>query len=185
MEEMNRLRILKASVCSVLCIVMCFAFTAAYAEETIPFTFELTEEGNAYSVTGYTGKDTNIVVPDLYMGMPVTEIGDGAFQGNKSLTEVSLPSCITRIGVAGFKGCTALAVITTYEAAEPSGRIPGDADGNGVVDAKDTLLVLKFGAGDKVEINTLNADVDQDGLVDLNDALLLMRYGAGWDVELQ
>ena len=42
----------------------------------------------------------------------VTEISEGAFQNNTSLTEVSIPASITSIGANAFAGCTNLKSIT-------------------------------------------------------------------------
>ena len=44
----------------------------------------------------------------------VTEIGEGTFENNKYLTEVSIPSSITSIGDKAFKGCSNLKSITVY-----------------------------------------------------------------------
>ena len=44
----------------------------------------------------------------------VTEINESAFENNKYLTEVSIPSSITSIGDKAFKGCSNLKSITVY-----------------------------------------------------------------------
>ena len=44
----------------------------------------------------------------------VTEIGESAFENNKNLTEVVIPSSITGIGNNAFKGCVNLQAITVY-----------------------------------------------------------------------
>ena len=44
----------------------------------------------------------------------VTEIGEGAFQNNTGLTEVSIPASVTSIGENAFAGCTNLKSITVY-----------------------------------------------------------------------
>ena len=44
----------------------------------------------------------------------VTEIGEGAFQNNTGLTEVSIPASVTSIGASAFAGCTNLKSITVY-----------------------------------------------------------------------
>lgn len=44
----------------------------------------------------------------------VTEIGESAFENNKNLTEVIIPSSITGIGNNAFKGCVNLQAITVY-----------------------------------------------------------------------
>ena len=44
----------------------------------------------------------------------VTKIGESAFEGNISLTKVTIPSSVTEIGDNAFKGCSNLESITTY-----------------------------------------------------------------------
>ena len=44
----------------------------------------------------------------------VTEISEGAFQNNTSLTEVKIPASITSIGPKAFAGCKNLQEITIY-----------------------------------------------------------------------
>jgi len=44
----------------------------------------------------------------------VTEIGEGAFENNKYLTEVIIPSSISGIGDKAFKGCSNLEAIAVY-----------------------------------------------------------------------
>ena len=161
--------------------------TLAFADAA-EFTFALNADGNGYVVTGYTGSQAQVKVPDWYNQKPVTAIGDGAFQGKSFITSVSLPSTITVIGAAAFKNCTGLSSLTTYQAnAEPPAveRIPGDVNDNGVADIHDALLVMQYTAGWNVSLNTVNSDVDANNTVNLDDALLILQYGAGQNVTLQ
>lgn len=176
----NLLRLVLVAV--LLCVGMT---TMCFADEGVVFTFELNDAGDGYALTGYSGDEASITVPDWYMGKPVTSIGKSAFEGNTVITDVALPSCITRIGVAGFKNCTSLTTITTYDASATPERLAGDADDNGVVDANDALLVIKVSSGEDLMINVSNADVDADGEATLADALILMQYNAGWEIELK
>ncbi|MBE5809304.1 MAG: hypothetical protein E7318_00035 [Clostridiales bacterium] len=65
------------------------------------------------------------------------------------------------------------------------GRIPGDADNNGLVELADALAVLQYASGEAVTINSANANVNGDDKVDIHDALLIMQYVAGWNVTLK
>lgn len=165
-------------------LVLFVLLTAAALADTNDFTFTPNGSGDGYVVTGYSGSETTVTVPDWYNDLPVTEIGSGAFQGKTDLKAVSLPSTIVRIGASAFRGCSSLSKVTSYAAsAEPTPptveRVPGDADGNGKVDLHDALLVLQYDAGWSVSIDKNNADVDANGAVTLEDALLIFRYGAG------
>lgn len=167
-----------------LCLLWC---TAAFAD-TNEFSFALNGNGDGYVVTGYSGSDAAVTVPDWYLNLPVTEIGSSAFQGNTAIKTVSLPSTVVKIGSSAFKGCTSLSKITSYTAdAEPpaGARIPGDADDNGQVNAHDALLVMQYDAGWDVSVEKTNADVNGSGSVDLDDAVLIFRYGAGENVTLK
>ena len=68
--------------------------------------FEKTENG--YSVTGYEGAPTVVVIPETYEGLPVTSIGAGAFYNCSGLTSVTIPDSVTSIGVDAFDGCSGL-----------------------------------------------------------------------------
>ncbi len=74
------------------------------------FTFELI--GNGYKVTGYTGSDTEIVIPREHLGLPVTAIGEETFKDNTGLVSVVIPDSIIDIGRGAFAGCTSLVNIT-------------------------------------------------------------------------
>ena len=58
--------------------------------------------------------------------------------------------------------------------------LPGDVDGNGVVDSQDALLTLRFALGiiDSLPVER-NADVSGDGVIDSQDALIILRMALG------
>ena len=64
-------------------------------------------------------------------------------------------------------------------------RIPGDINGDGVVNVVDCLRLKKYLAGFKVTIVEQNADVTGDGAVNVVDCLRLKKYLAGFKVELK
>jgi len=74
--------------------------------------FSLNNDTDAYSVTGYTGTSSDVVIPATYNGKPVRSIGDYAFENRTSLTSITLPTSVTGIGVSAFEDCTSLASIT-------------------------------------------------------------------------
>lgn len=63
--------------------------------------------------------------------------------------------------------------------------LPGDVNGDGVVNGKDVTLVRRYNAGIAVEINKLAADVNDDGAINGKDVTLIRRYNAGWQVSLK
>ena len=58
-----------------------------------------------YTVRGYEGEASEVVIPEYYNGKQVTRIKSGAFKGNKSITSVTLPDSITEISSSAFNGC--------------------------------------------------------------------------------
>ena len=72
---------------------------------TSPDGIVFTNIGGSYSVTGYEGTDTKVVIPETYEGLPVTSIGSYAFEGCTSLTSVTIPDSVTSIGSYAFEGC--------------------------------------------------------------------------------
>lgn len=82
-------------------------------EEPSPFTYKL--DGENAVITSYSGKYSVLVIPEKIDGYTVTAIDDCVFQGNTSLTVVSLPSGLTHIGWMAFSGCTSLTSATVPE----------------------------------------------------------------------
>lgn len=71
--------------------------------------FEFRESSNGkYILTGYTGSDTDLVVPDTYNGGVVTKVGDYAFKDRMDITSVTFGGNMKTIGESAFEGCTSL-----------------------------------------------------------------------------
>ncbi len=70
---------------------------------TASLTFE--QKGNGYVVTGASGQEERIIIPNEHEGLPVTEIGESAFAYSKhtsNITYVSIPDSVTVIGLNAF-----------------------------------------------------------------------------------
>ncbi len=59
-------------------------------------------------ITGYTGKETKIILPEKLGGFPVTGIFIKAFAGNESLTYIKLPATLETISARAFNMCSSL-----------------------------------------------------------------------------
>lgn len=56
--------------------------------------------------------DGEIIIPEVYEGLPVTSIGISAFEGCSGLTTVTIPDSVTSIGDSAFSGCSGLTTVT-------------------------------------------------------------------------
>jgi hypothetical protein len=77
--------------------------------------FTYTSDGTNITITGYTGVGGAVTnMPDMIGGVPVTSIGDTAFEMAESLTSISIPESISRIGRFAFRAYLGLASVTLH-----------------------------------------------------------------------
>jgi len=105
--------------------------------------YTLSENGTYYTLTGYGGKETSLVIPSTYKDLPVTSIGDYAFWGCDNLTEIVIPDSVTWIGKKVFNGCSLTNIIVGENNANYS-----SLDGN-LYNKNQTELILY--AREKIE----------------------------------
>jgi hypothetical protein len=74
--------------------------------------YTYTIDNDAITITGYTGSDSEIIIPDTIEGLPVVGIGDYAFFNYSSLTNVIIPGSVTSIGGGAFMYCYGLIGVT-------------------------------------------------------------------------
>lgn len=83
-----------------------------------------TTSGEGYIVTGIgTCEDADIVIPETVDGIPVIEIGKGAFKDNKKIKSVCCGDRVEKLGDNAFSGCknlkkTVIPESVTYIGAE-------------------------------------------------------------------
>ena len=100
-----------ALLLALLMLVLIPVSKPAAAVDSSDWTYELLDDGSA-EITGYKGKETNLIFPETLDGHPVTSIGDYAFYECGNLTNVTLPSSLTSIGNAAFCNCENLTSVT-------------------------------------------------------------------------
>lgn len=103
---------------------------------TVGLAYSLSDDGTYYICTGIgESTGTEIIIPSMYNGLPVTEIGDYAFiscskltqitlsngittvenyafYNCRSLTSINIPASVTKIGINAFTDCESLESIT-------------------------------------------------------------------------
>jgi len=95
---------------------------------------DFTTDGRG-TITGYTGWDTNIVIPAQINGVTITAIGNSALN-NLGLTSVTLPASIKRIGKGAFNEnkmttVTISDAVTIDDSAFSKGQLTSLTIGNG------------------------------------------------------
>ena len=110
-------------------------------------TFTLNSAGTGYVVkaasTSITG---DVVIPSTYQGKPVTEVADKGFMDCASITSVSFPTSLTKIGMGSFVRCSQLTTM----------NIPDNVTfvGYGFVQNCHKLVSVRFSRGmTKIERN--------------------------------
>ena len=102
-----------AGIGLVLCVLLCggMSMTAQAEERTDDgFYYEENKDGGI-TITGYTGDETELVIPGEIDGKGVTSIGNRAFYNCSGLTSIEIPAGVTSIGVSAFEECESLTSI--------------------------------------------------------------------------
>ena len=74
--------------------------------------FCYTVSENTATIVGYVGTSSDITIPELIDGRPVTNIGEEAFYDYSWLTSVTIPDSVTTLEWAAFWGCSGLTTMT-------------------------------------------------------------------------
>ena len=102
-----------------MALALCLAFGTAAALPNSVFTadtgitasaeqygnFNYTVSDGKVCITGYTGSEENVTVPDKIAGYPVTSIGKNAFEKCKTIKTIKLPSSLKTLGENAFEWC--------------------------------------------------------------------------------
>ena len=111
-----------------LAILLCFcAFSGCEKQEkpganSTDFTFKLNDNGNGYALAAYSGTDVNVIIPNSYEGLPVTEIYTNAFYQNPTVKSITVPGTITEITSYTFSGCVALETVSFQDGVTTLGQ---------------------------------------------------------------
>jgi hypothetical protein len=79
---------------------------------TMPLPYAYETNNGTITITRYTGPGGAVPIPDTIYGLPVTTIGNDAFLGCLSVTNVTIPTGVTSIGDSAFAGCSSLVSVS-------------------------------------------------------------------------
>ena len=91
--------------------ILFIAFNPLYAQRANDFRVTLNNSGDGLIITSYTGNTARITIPARIDGIPVIEIGEGAFYRNNTITNVTISNGIQRIAASAFKNCNNLTTL--------------------------------------------------------------------------
>ena len=113
-----------------------------HAASASDLTFTLNADGESYSVTNCdTSAIGDIIIPDIFDGLPVTNIADWAFGNCENITSISIPDCVKTIGVNVFSYCTSLVSINVDYTNTNYSSI------DGILFSKDNCILLQYPSG--------------------------------------
>lgn len=107
-------------VCLTIVCCMC-GKQKVMAETSGDFVYEVSQDGNSVTITGYGGSGGEVTVPGEIDGKKVTGIGGRAFHDCSSLTKIKLPEGLETIGSQVFYYCSSLTEVTLPEGLETIG----------------------------------------------------------------
>ncbi|OQC50390.1 MAG: hypothetical protein BWX57_00218 [Tenericutes bacterium ADurb.Bin024] len=90
-------------------------YTAKYKttlkEVVDPRDFVFAEVGDGYTLCGYYGNASTVVIPETYNNKPVVALEQWAFYNQDNLVSVTLPNNLRKIGEDAFADCDNLKVV--------------------------------------------------------------------------
>jgi hypothetical protein len=66
------------------------------------FSYDATEDGLGIIITGFSGTGTNVVIPAKIEGLPVVVIEAQVFYKKDTITSITIPNTVTKIGKGAF-----------------------------------------------------------------------------------
>ena len=95
----------------IVCTILCISLIASLFILPVSATGSEWYVNSKGYVTGYTGTESVLVIPDTISGVTVTGIGESAFEMNTRIREITLPETCTFIDNYAFKNCSKLNTI--------------------------------------------------------------------------
>ncbi len=120
-EEVKRRRRFMIKAVSTMAVISLLSVLA-----TVNFTYgfylgngvRYSLQAEGFHIVGYSGTKDVLDLPEHRLGISVTQIDSSAFQGNKELVTVTIPSTVNSIEEFAFNDCANLNTVTLSEGVE-------------------------------------------------------------------
>lgn len=163
---------------------------SASADTYGDYSYKILSDGTA-EITGSSGSDTCLTIPNEINGYTVTSIGDSAFFEHSNITSITIPDSVTSIGERAFCFCNNLHTVvftgskkdwdnlfidvgndSLYNANINITFAPrGDVNGDEKIDASDLLTIQNMMLG--YNEPSKKADINGDGFITADDLLMV------------
>lgn len=110
------------SVCMLIVVCMYMTISVSASEVYTYSFFNYVLEGKSVTITDYFGKETEVTVPSMIVGYPVSKIASGAFSDSKTVKHVNLPDTIMEVEGGAFS--TGITVLYNSNTDNPVGTVP-------------------------------------------------------------
>jgi uncharacterized repeat protein (TIGR02543 family) len=184
------MKILRTGLSIFLALVLIFSVLPIKALAETPGDYEYTVSDGKATIIGYSGNATNLIIPAMLGGYPVTVIGDNAFSRCEGLVSVTIPvgvisirsyafihssnltrveisSSVTSISSTAFYSCDGLIQITVNNS---NANYSSD---DGVLFNKNKTLLIRYPSGDTHITYTIPASVTTIGPYAFSEGLSL------------
>ncbi len=151
--------------------VLCTLSSCGESDEPAKLVYTLNQDGAGYTVSAegdIFGEE--VIIPDTYQGLPVTEIANRAFVGCKGFRYVEIPTSVKKIGYDAFKECRTVEIVFLGEGVE--------IIGSGAFSDCDALKRIEIPEGVSVIESRLFYGCDSLKTVKLGDGVKQISYGA-------
>lgn len=116
--------------------------------------YQLSNDLTYAIAVGSTETESEIVIEDLYLGVPVTSIAEKAFANSKVIESVAIHAGITDIGERAFNNCEVLSQINVSEENPVYKSIDGDLY---TIDGK---TIIQYASGKQQESVIVDSNVE-------------------------
>ncbi len=105
-------------VLSAVLLSLLFMTLTSYTTEHPTWEYELSDNGTSVTITKYNGDSSKVTVPEKIKKLPVTAIGERAFEDCTGITDLKLPDTVKTIGRKAFAGASDLSNLSLADVSE-------------------------------------------------------------------